>query len=176
MIDRRELIMAVAASALPLVAAPASSWARTASPAPGIVVFDARYDQARRFAAAFEKSGAVALEAGRDVASLWYGRLQKTMASHPGLRLAGLATDADFQVIRGCAAEARLDLVHHAIHDGRRALHHHVLRGPATAEALAAAGLGWPEALAARLGGATSAPNAAKGAHYPGTLVSWMIG
>ena len=119
-----------------------------------------------------ERSGALTLETGRDVAGLWYGRLQR-VAAWPGLPIAGLATHADFDVIRGCAAEARLKLVHHAIHDGRSGLSHRVLRGP-DGDALARAGSAWPEALAAQFGGAPSAaPTAAKG--YAGTLVSWMI-
>jgi hypothetical protein len=69
----------------------------------------------------------------------------------------------------GCAAEARLTIVHHALHV-RGA--HRVLRGP-HAGALDGAGAGWPEALAALMGGAaggaTSVPD------YPGTLVSWII-
>ena len=170
MIGRRELMVGAGAAA---GLTPALAWTRTLGAAPAVALYDARFEEAHRFAAAMERSGALTLETGRDVAGLWYGRLREIAAACPGLPIAGLATHADFDVIRGCAAEARLKLVHHAIHDGRSGLSHRVLRGP-DGGALTRAGPAWPEALAARLGGAPSAaPAAAKG--YAGTLVSWMI-
>jgi hypothetical protein len=176
MIDRRELFGAAALAAAPLTLS-AGAWARGTAAAPAVALYDARYDEAHRFAAALAGSGALELETGRDLASLWYGRLRRTALAWPGLRIAGLATCADFQVIAGCAAESRLKLVHHAVHDGRGGASHRVLRGSLAAP-LSAAGPAWPEALAAALAGApppAPAPASRSGEAYPGTLVSWMI-
>lgn len=166
MIDRRDLMLAAGA-----LAAPHGAWARGVSAAPAVALYDARYDEARRFAAALSRAGALQLETGRDVAVLWYGRLQHLAVAYPGLRLAGLATGADFLVIRGCAAEARLTVAHHAIHEG--GMHHRTIRGEDHAAALSRAGVGWPEALAARLVGAPATTNA--GPSSPVALVSWLI-
>jgi hypothetical protein len=172
MIDRRELMLAAGAAGA--IAAPHAAWAQTLRAAPAVALYDGRYQAARRFAAALTGSGALALETDRDVAQLWYGRLQRIVTGYPGLRIAGLATEADFQVIRGCAAEARLTLAHHAVHDGRPGFAHRTLRGPDQDHLLAAAGSGWPEALASRLTGAAASPGRAGGTD-PVTLVSWLI-
>jgi len=172
--DRRELI-AAAALVAPL-ALPSLAHASVESD-PQIVLFDARYGEGRRFARELQRSGAIALETNRDTAALCYGALRKAVRAHPGLRIAGLATHADFQVIWGCAAEARLELTHHAIHNGRGGLSHRTLRGGRQAADLTAAGVAWPEVLAASLAGFRAGPPPLPSTErsYPGTLVSWMI-
>lgn len=138
-------LIAVGAGALhPALAATAD--------APEIAVFDGRFDDARRFAAALQRRGATAFDIKGDLARLWYGPLQAALVGGRRPRIAGLASWADFVVARGLAAEARLTLMHHAVHD---------LAAP-----------DWPATLAALHGGAVAGPAAAR---RTGTLVSWTI-
>lgn len=97
--NRRELLAAGA-----LLAAPQLAFA---APRPAIAVFDRRYGESVAWAKAMAAEGARLVGAHEDVARLWYGPLKDQRTS-----LAGLTTWADFQVIQGCAAEARLRLLH----------------------------------------------------------------
>ncbi len=168
---RRDFLIVTGALASPLAPA-AAALAQGRAGAPDLVIYDARYDACRRFAGALAARGSTTAPAHTDVARLWYGPLRARAA---GAGIAGLTTWADFQVIRGCAAEARLTLRHVAFHGSAGA--HRIERGDRrTLPALTAAGADWPEALAGLIGGAPARsspapqPNPRRGA-----LVSWHL-
>ncbi len=167
---RRDLLIAAGVLAAPL-SAPAA-----ASPgAPDLVIFDARYDAARRFAQALAARGAATVEAQADVARLWYGPLRLHRAGGGRIRIAGLTTWADFAVIQSCAREARLRPRHVVFHD-RSGRSHRVARGSPDLKArLEDAGRGWPESLAATLGGLDRPSPPASGSPRLGALVSWVL-
>lgn len=138
-------LIAVGAGALhPALAAPAD--------APDIVLYDGRFEDARRFAEALRRRGAAAFDIQGDLARLWYGPLKPAFGDGRRPRIAGLATWADFVVARGLAREARLTLVRHDLHDR--------------------AAPDWPRSLAALAGGAVPPPGPAQ---RSGMLVSWLI-
>jgi hypothetical protein len=102
--NRREVIAAGALLAAPQVAFAASE------PAPRYVVFDDRHPESRQWAEPLGRRGATLVESREDVGRLWYGPVRKALAQDGRVSIAGLTTWADFQVISGCAAEARLSL------------------------------------------------------------------
>ena len=110
--NRRQILAAAAAAGVPVPALAAAG--------PALAVFDERYAEARAFAAAQRRRGAVVIEAQADVGRLWYGPVRAALARGERPRIAGLTTYADFVVIRGCAAEARLRLSHGEIPRGPR--------------------------------------------------------
>jgi hypothetical protein len=188
-LHRRELLVTAAGLAGSLVLAPTLR----AAPLPGfepsmrlVALFDARYSDARKFAAAMERSGAPVLPAHSDVARLWYGAL-RARAFEGRLQIAGLTTYADFAVMRGSAAEAKMKVAFQAVHDARRAtsVAHRIdhARGlPEIEDRLARAGDDWPTVLALALcgkapQGIASAPStaASRARDNPGGLFSWLI-
>lgn len=153
---RRQFLAATGAAAGGLAIAGASGLhaALAASTAtPDIVLFDGRAPDARRFAEALQRRGASAFDIQGDLARLWYGPLRQAFSGGRRPRITGLATWADFVVAKGLAAEARLTLARHTVHD---------LAAP-----------DWPGVLAALSGNAAPArPGAVRSS---GTLVSWLI-
>ena len=152
---RRRFLAAAGAAAGGLVLAGAGGLeAALAAPSatPYIVLFDGRAPDARRFAEALRRGGAAAFDIRGDLARLWYGPLQQAFAGGRRPRIAGLASWADFVVAKGLAAESRLTLARHAVHD------------------LAAAD--WQRTLAALAGNAVQARGDGRSS---GTLVSWLI-
>lgn len=99
---RREVLKAGAVLAAPLAgAAPA-----LAAP-PAVAIYDSRHAASRRWAKA--QTGSRRIDARGDVLKIW-----RELAPS-GARLAGVTTWADFQVICGCAAEARRRVRHDVI-------------------------------------------------------------
>ena len=145
------------------------------APAPLIVLFDGRAPEARRFAQVLRRQGAAAFDIEADMARLWYGALRRGSSQGRRVRIAGLASWADFVVARGCAMEAGFTLTHHAVHDLAGPSHKVIRSDRASVEAtLAAAEAAWPEALASLMAG-LPAPSARVRATRSGTLASWAI-
>ena len=103
---RRDLLIAAAA------AAAAPRLAATGG-APELVVYDGRFAEAEGFGRAAQRRGVQAFDARGDVARLWYGPLKTARRDGQQARISGLTTWADFQVLAGCAAEARIRPVRH---------------------------------------------------------------
>jgi hypothetical protein len=156
------------------------------------VLYDARYGDARAFAAALTGRGATAHRTGQDVVASWY-RDVRDLAARPHARIAGLTPHSDLALLQDCAAELRLKLLYEGLHDRRRTagLVHTVRARGALANAavrgLCSAQTEWTGALAAVLGRAASRgdwsawqnvvqPDVWPAADHPGTLASWMIG
>jgi hypothetical protein len=102
--NRRQVIAAGALLAVPQAAFAASQ------AAPRYVVFDDRHPESRQCAEVLSRRGAITIESREDVGRLWYGPVRKALVGGGRVSIAGLTTWADFQVIQGCAAEARLKL------------------------------------------------------------------
>lgn len=148
-----------------------------------IAIHDARFSDARAFAAAAAASGAIHHASERDVAALWYERLGPEARS---AAFAGLTTYADMVVIGGIAAEAGRRLSFRASHDGRgrERIRHAVLTGNRRAAGLLdRSGGAWPQALWAflsdrpdRLAGLPqSAQPGRRASDHPGVLWSWLV-
>ncbi len=170
---RRDLLVAAGSLAGPALL-PSAGVARARSAVPDLVMFDARYEAARRFAGALAASGSAVVETQIDLARLWYGGVRSSRVDRRRIRIAGLTTWSDFVVIQGCAAEERRRLQWVAFHDPARS--HRVSRGDGRLEAtLTAAGGGWPEALATAIGasGRSAPPRRADGERV--ALVSWLL-
>jgi len=158
----------------PLVAAVTGS-------APAVVVYDGRYSDARLFAATARRRGAVALPSDRDVAGLWYGRLERGRAAGA---VAGLTTYADMMLMEGLAREAGRRMTIRIAHGARGvSILHDVERGtPDMARVLADAERRWPLALWSVFAGradpvraAVSSEPAGRAADHPGLLLSWVV-
>jgi hypothetical protein len=121
-----------------------------------------------------------------ECAALWYGSFAAHLREYGG-RIAGMSTEADFLIARGCAREIGLLPLFEAAHDARGShlVRHRLrfLRGaapslgpdadPASPTGLAALlmridGSGRGEATAADYVGPRSAD-------HPGYLVSWLL-
>jgi hypothetical protein len=146
------------------------------------VVFDGRYSDAARFADELMRLGAQAVDTSQDPA--WIVR----PALLEGRRLMGLTPASDLALLRGCAAQPGLRVVHKALHDARPArgrLAHRIEGTQASdvAATLARAGSNWPALLARQLAmlpghGAIARAElttASIAADHPGTLSSWML-
>ena len=118
--NRRELLRATAASALPLLAAPLSAVAAGTAPEAGgraarlalslpvhAVIYDGRYVAAQAFAHSELARGARVFDARCDVVRLWRGPLLQLRGRGP-VRVAGLTTYSDLILVCDCAREARL--------------------------------------------------------------------
>jgi hypothetical protein len=104
---------ALVAQLMPRPAAAGGDLADTAT-ARLIVVQDGRYPSSRRHAEALARQAHLIIDAGEDVARLWYRGLAASAARTP-LAFAGLTTWSDFVVLRGCAAEAGLRRSRHEL-------------------------------------------------------------
>jgi len=98
-VRRREVLKAGA-----LLAAPLAVAGRARAAGLTAVIYDSRHAASRRWARA--QAGAQRIDARGDVLRIW-----RTLAPS-GASLAGVTTWADFQVIAGCAAEARRPVRH----------------------------------------------------------------
>jgi hypothetical protein len=121
--------------------------------APRATIYDDRYAEGRRFAAALTAAGAAAhaLDGG-DITRLYNERLDALWRSEP-VTIAGLTQFGPMLVVEQLAGERRLRLAlrveHRATNDGRLA---HVIMGPRaaidSAQDLCAAGVDWPTVMA----------------------------
>jgi len=117
------------------------------------VIYDGRYDDARAFACALVRRGAVALDARDDVVRLWRGPLRARFTAG-AWRVAGLTTHSDFTLARASARDLGLVLLQKGAHDQREARRaHHSLHfradGVNAAVACAGGGAHWARALGA---------------------------
>ena len=113
MMDRRTLIASMAGASC---VAPA--WAGAAAPSIGAVLYDRRYAASRRFAQAFADRGAAVFAVQDDVIRLWRGPL-KALSGSSALRVAGLTTWSDLNLVRDCARERGFRLGGQGMHDPR---------------------------------------------------------
>lgn len=121
--------------------------------APRATIYDDRYAEGRRFAAALTAAGtaAHALDRG-DITRLYNERLDALWRREP-VTIAGLTQFGPMLVLEQLAGERRLRLAlrveHRAANDGRLA---HVITGPRaaieSADELCAAGVDWPTVMA----------------------------
>jgi hypothetical protein len=107
-VRRRDLLAAAGLAAPVLLSAARGSAASAGRARPDIAVFDSRHEASRLWARNLEQAGVTVFDARRDVARLWYGPLKRVRGRGGRPVIAGLTTWADFQVMSGCAAEARL--------------------------------------------------------------------
>jgi len=121
--------------------------------APRVTIYDNRYAEGRRFAAALTAAGttAHALDCG-DITRLYNERLDALWRGEP-VTIAGLTQFGPMLVLEQLAGERRLRLAlrveHRATNDGRLA---HVITGPRaaieSADELCSAGVDWPTVMA----------------------------
>jgi hypothetical protein len=105
---RRRDVLVAAGLAAPMMLSAARGSATAGLARPDIAVFDSRHEASRLWARTLEQAGVTVVDARRDVARLWYGPLRRMRGRGGRPLIAGLTTWADFQVLSGCAAEARL--------------------------------------------------------------------
>ncbi len=70
-----------------------------------LLVTDRRFDESKRFAATLAGSARRQLDIADDVCRHWYGSIRDRVAAEQG-DLIGLTSWIDYEVMRGCAAEA----------------------------------------------------------------------
>ena len=110
---RRRDVLVAAGLAAPMMLSTGRASATAASLVrPDIAVFDGRHEASRIWARKLEQAGVTIFDARRDVARLWYGPLKRVRGRGRRPVIAGLTTWSDFQVLSGCAAEARLAARH----------------------------------------------------------------
>jgi hypothetical protein len=149
------------------------------------VIFDPRYSDAREFAAALERRGAVAHPISFSAA--WHHELATVLAERGGM-VAGMSTDADLFVAKSLCRDIGLCVVFEASHDARgssRVTHLMRMRGDArhlntsivegdlrpgqSATAMACSDFdmrhGWSEARA----------EGPRSQDHPGYLTSWLL-
>ncbi|HVY79479.1 MAG TPA: hypothetical protein VG994_00735 [Steroidobacteraceae bacterium] len=76
-----------------------------------VVIYDARYPDAERFASALAREGATAFATAGEIVTLW----RESLATRPdvdGLWIAGLTLHSDFEIARGLAAAHGLRVFH----------------------------------------------------------------
>ncbi|HXX17860.1 MAG TPA: twin-arginine translocation signal domain-containing protein [Candidatus Acidoferrum sp.] len=154
------------------------------------VVYDERYADCRMFAETLARQGAIALPTSGDAAHLWYGALREQLALRDG-NVAGMTTDADLLVSRGCGREMNMRMVYEGSHDCRTSDHlKHRLRGSGIERevyaALLRADAPWAEAIATALQRPPAAEQIVQAlaglpivttpqsADHPGYLSSWL--
>ncbi|HEY4710299.1 MAG TPA: twin-arginine translocation signal domain-containing protein [Candidatus Acidoferrales bacterium] len=202
--NRRDFLKRAGAVAIVPAAVPGGFWgpkpvASSAAPEreasqvrPSItaVVYDERYTDCTRFAAALIRQGAVGFPAHGDSAQLWYGLLGAHVAQHSGW-VAGLTTYADFSVSQACGREMNLAALYEGAHDGRRLktnLKHRIRATGDLSEILDAfsrSDVPWPESLANALSRVPESRSVAirnlatattpRSADHPGYLASWLL-
>ena len=155
------------------------------------VVYDVRYADCRIFAEALARQGAVAFSTDGDAANLWYGALRAHLARYDG-GVAGMTTDCDLAVSRGCGRELSMQIAYEGSHDGRAAgCLKHRLRGSGEERevyaALLRAEAPWADSIASALARPPLAERiihavagvptitTAQSAEYPGYLASWLL-
>lgn len=155
-------------------------------PAAAIVLHDARYSDARRFAAAAARLGAMPLAPQLDLMPLWYEQLGPYLQVHAH-RLMGMTTYVDFMLIRDCTATLNHRVIYEGLHDcrGGETLTHGLQFRSKKIPLAVDSGPQWPETLARTLYGerVSDRPsqetlmrtNTRHSADNPGTLVSWLI-
>jgi hypothetical protein len=136
------------------------------------------------------REGAVAFATGGNSANVWYGPLRAHLARYGGA-VAGLTTDSDFVVSRGCGRELGLEMIFEGAHDCRestRAVHRLASRAGDAREIAATLGvpsLYWAESLAVALQGisrrntvrglTTAELTTLRSGDHPGYLASWLL-
>jgi hypothetical protein len=146
--------------------------ARDAAP---IALYDGRYSDARRFAAAAQEHGAMAFDTKGDVATLWHdGRLGGRVSRG----VTGMTGYADLLMIEDLARTAGLRVRFTLEHDARggNLVRHRLASGrPAPSNAR---DVDWPAAVAGfALGAAAALPveTSVRSPDHPGTLWSWRF-
>jgi hypothetical protein len=192
-VDRRAFvgrITALSAAALPWPTesgagvASRGSWARITG-----VIYDARYSDARRFAAALVVTGATPFDTQPDPVWLWRRTLRSHVTRNPQGALAGMTPYCEQKLIEACASELGLRTLFEATHDARNSpqlIHRWSgADGRHLRQAFGATNPAWPASLAQALalGMLTRCSNrhtifadARPAADRKGTLVSWVIG
>jgi hypothetical protein len=148
-----------------------------ASGLPSIALYDRRYSDARRFAAAAQEHGAVAFDTGGDVATLWYCRRLEARIDRG---VAGLTSYADLLLIgdllRSAGLRARF-LVEHDARGGNLVRHSPAKGHAALCDVCAQPD--WSAAVAAFAFGGVVDPVSdrisARAPDFPGTLWSWRF-
>ncbi|MBO9581737.1 MAG: twin-arginine translocation signal domain-containing protein [Sphingobium sp.] len=150
-----------------------------ASAKPPLAMFDGRYSDARLFAEAARGRGALVLDTGGDVASLWHtARFPRDEAT----TMIGLTTYADLFMISELARGLNLRRGFHAMHDARGGSEvRHLPENAMFPAPDFRAAIAWPIMLADCLigepGRSVSLPRSGpRSADHPGTLWSWMYG
>jgi len=82
------------------------------------VLYDERHADCQMFADSFMRRGALKLATNGDAGGLWYGRLRQHLMRFPG-SVAGMTTDSDWGVSRGCGREAGFTVAYEGSHDFR---------------------------------------------------------
>lgn len=153
---------------------------------PVIVIHDARYSDARCFAAEAVRLGAAPLVSQQDMIRLWYDRLGRYL-ENPELRIMGMTAYNDFLLLRSCTAELKRMVVFEGFHDcrGGTTLIHTLRHSDVDEPYLLQKGPDWPALLAKALFYKnTSKPalretvvatTTQRAPDHPGTLVSWLI-
>jgi len=168
-IDRRTLLAGASLGMAALMAGPAFA-ARPRLET--IALFDTRYADARRFAAAARALGASALPIVHDMVWQW-----RALGSAQPARLIGLTTGSDQMILAALAMEHGGRIMFEADHDGRggSVIAHRTRQGPSFATSDDA----WAERLASHLliGRGTSGAShcAPRAADFPGSLRSCLI-
>jgi hypothetical protein len=153
------------------------------------VIYDARYSDARRFAAALVGTGAAPFDTQPDPVWLWRRTLRTHVTRNPAGALAGMTPYCERRLIEACASELGLRTLFEATHDARnspRLIHRWSgADGRHLRRALGGTNTTWPASLAhaLALGTLTRCSNrntifadARPAADRKGTLVSWVIG
>jgi len=155
------------------------------------VVYDERYNDCRAFANVLARRGSLAFPVRGDAAAVWYRELREHIARRGG-SVAGMTTDCDWVVSRGCGRELSCKVVYEGSHDWRtQGRLEHQLRGSAREiyASLLRADIPWTKSIANGLlgisgNGRLRAPSvfaeravvtAPLSSDQPGYLSSWML-
>jgi hypothetical protein len=82
------------------------------------VLYDERYADCRVFAETLAKRGVSTFSTRGDAGRIWYGTLRDDLMRFPG-SVAGMTTDSDWGVSRGCGREAGFTVAYEGSHDFR---------------------------------------------------------
>jgi len=193
-VNRRQFIKGAAIAPAAVAASQWSAAAEALGAKPSritAVVYDERYADCRIFAETLARQGAVAFSTGEDAASLWYGPLRAHLGRYDG-GVAGMTTDCDLAVSRGCGRELSMQIAYEGSHDGRSAgCLKHRLRGTGEERevytALLRAEGSWAQSIADALArpplverivhAVAGVPTITtpQSAEYPGYLTSWLL-
>jgi hypothetical protein len=120
------------------------------------VLYDERSADCRAFAGTLAKRGALALPTRGDAGRLWYGHLREHLLRSPG-SVAGMTTDSDWGLSRGCGREVGFTVAYEGSHDFRAGgVISHSLRGHGAEDDVYAEILSEPIAWAASIANALS--------------------
>ncbi len=191
--NRRDLLKRAGAAIIPAAILgsrlPALGISRLGTSRIKAVVYDERYSDCRSFADILVQHGATPFPVNGDCGRLWHGALREHLVGSRG-SVAGLTTDSDFVVSRGCGRELGFGATYEGTHDcrGSNCVTHYLQSDAYQQEiaALASEDASWAETLAQSLfrlpthdrGAIFRDPISLKtpsSSDHPGYLTSWLL-